>query len=156
MDGFHTFFNDTKARFFNFLIRMTGDADRAADAFQESYLRYWERYGKSTPNAALLFTIGRNVAVDGHRRRKNHHPLDDSHQDGQPDQESAVIIKESYRKVLDAMETLAPVDREILSLAVDGGFRYEQIAQITHMSTTNVKVKIHRAREKLRRYLKEA
>lgn len=167
MDGFQTFFNETRTRFFNFLIRLTGDADRAADAFQESYTRYWQRYGQQPYNTGLLFTIGRNIAIDGHRRQKRHRPLDvqidaqiydqiaDQSRNYQPDQEAAVIIKEEYRNVLAAMETLEPIERELLSLAADGGFRYEQIGQITHISTVNVKVKIHRARQKLRRYLEE-
>lgn len=156
MDGFQTFFNETKGRFLNFLIRLTGDADRAADAFQESYLRYWQRYRKETPNAGLLFTIGRNIAIDGYRNRKPQQPIDEQHRDGQCDPETTVIIKESYGRVLDALASLAPIERELLSLAADGDFRYSQIAEITRMSEGNVKVKIHRARQKLRRHLKEA
>jgi len=153
LDGFQAFFNETKSRFFHFLIRMTGDANRAGDVFQESYMRYWERYGQSVPNVQLLFTIGRNIAIDGHRRRKHQKPLDDQTCDNRPDQETAVIVKETYLNTLAAMETLDPLEREVLSLAADGGFRYEQIAQITQLSTANVKIKIHRARQKLRRYL---
>jgi RNA polymerase sigma-70 factor, ECF subfamily len=153
LDGFQAFFNETKTRFFHFLIRMTGDADYATDAFQESYLRYWKRYGQNPPNIGLLFTIGHNIAIDGHRRRKHQAPLDDQVCDDRPDQESAVIIKEDYLNMLAAMKTLDPLEREVLSLAADGGFRYEQIAKMTGLSTANVKVKIHRARQKLRRYL---
>jgi len=156
LDGFQTFFNETKGRFLNFLIRLTGDADRAADAFQEAYLRYWQRYSKKAPNAGLLFTIGRNIAIDGHRSRKPHLPIDEQHRDERCDPESTVIVKESYGRVLEALAALDPAERELLSLAADGGFRYSQIAKITRMSEANVKVKIHRARQKLRRYLKEA
>jgi RNA polymerase sigma-70 factor (ECF subfamily) len=156
LDGFQTFFNETKGRFLNFLIRLTGDADRAADAFQESYLRYWKRYGQKTPNVRLLFTIGRNIAMDGHRSRRPHQPIDEQRRDERPDPESTVIVKEAYGRVLEALTSLDPAERELLSLAVDGGFRYSQIAEITRMSEANVKVKIHRARQKLRRYLKEA
>ena len=156
MDGFLTFFDQTKERFLNFLIRLTGDADRAADAFQESYLRYWQRYSQKAPNTGLLFTIGRNIAIDGHRRQKPHQPVDENQQNEGADPESTVIIKENYRRVLDAMASLDPTERELLSLVVDGGFRYQEIARMTRLSEANVKVKIHRARQKLRRYLKEA
>ena len=156
VDSFQTFFNDTKGRFLNFLIRLTGDADRAADAFQESYLRYWKRYGRKEPNVRLLFTIGRNIAIDGHRNRKAQQCLDENCPDKAPDPESAVIVKESYGRMLKALAALDPGERELLSLAADGHFRYSQIALITRMSEANVKVKIHRARQKLRRHLKEA
>lgn len=156
MDGFQTFFNETRERFLNFLIRLTGDPDRAADAFQESYLRYWKRYGRKTPNVRLLFTIGRNIAIDGHRSRKPLDPLDEQCRDTGPDPESTVIVREAYGRMLEAMASLNPAERELLSLAADGGFRYSQIARITRMSEANVKVKIHRARQKVRCYLKEA
>jgi RNA polymerase sigma-70 factor (ECF subfamily) len=156
LDEFQNFINETKTRFLNFLIRLTGNADHAADAFQESFLRYWERYDRDKPNAALLFTIGRNIAMDGHRRHKPHQPLDEQSHDTRPDQESALIVKESYGRVLAAMEQLDPVERELLSLVMDGGFRYEEIGRMTKMSVANVKVKIHRARQKLRDHLKEA
>ena len=155
MDGFQTFFNETRGRFFNFLVRLTGDAERAADAFQESYLRYWQRYRKKAPSIGLLFTIGRNIAIDGHRRQKPHQPVDEQQQDEGADPESTVIIKENYYRVLDAMASLDPTERELLSLVVDGGFRYQEIARMTRLSEANVKVKIHRARQKLRHCLKE-
>ena len=154
--NFNIFFNDTKARFFNFLIRLTGDKDRAADAFQESYLRYWQRYGKQAPNTGLLFTIGRNIAFDGHRRKKHHQPISEEKADDRQSQEQTVIVKEEYNRVMKAMDSLDPVERQVLSLAVDGGFRYEQIAEMTQLSLANVKVKIHRARRKLQDSLKEA
>ena len=119
-------------------------------------MRYWQRYGKQAPNTGLLFTIGRNLAVDGHRRKKNHLPVAEEKADDRQNQEQAVIVKEEYDRVMKAMETLDPVDRQVLSLAADGGFRYEQIAEMTQLSVANVKVKIHRARRKLHDYLKEA
>lgn len=155
MKEFQTFFQQTRERFFNFLLRLTGNADRAADIFQESYTRYWERYGDRDPNAGLLFTIGRNAAIDGHRRRSRQQPFDDNCMDERPSQETALVVKESYRQVLAAMALLDPLERQVLSLAIDGGFRYEEIARITGISTTNVKVKIHRARRKLRRHIEE-
>lgn len=155
MERFQKFFQQTRERFFNFLLRMTGDSDRAADVFQESYTRYWERYGRQEPNVALLFTIGRNAAIDGHRMRGRYQPLDEACADRRPNQEACLIIKDSCRQVLAAMELLDPLERQVLSLAVDGGFRYDEIARITGISCGHVKVKVHRARQKLRRHLKE-
>lgn len=152
---FQEFFSRTRHRFFNFLLRMTGSTERAEEIFQESYTRYWERYGQELPNVKLLFAIGRNAAVDGHRRRNRERPLDDTRCDGGPDQEAALIAKESCRRMLDALQMLDPAERQLLSLAADGGLRYEEIARISGISIANVKVRIHRARQKLRRSLQE-
>ena len=152
---FQKFYKETRGRFYNFLVRLTGDCERAADVFQDSYMRYWERYGRQEPNARLLFTIGRNAAIDGYRRRGREQPIEEAHRDSAPDQESALIVKESYRRVLAALRSLDPLERELLSLAADGELRYDDIAGIAGISPGNVKVKIHRARQKLRQFLQE-
>ena len=97
LEKFQSFYEQIKARFFNYLLRLTGDGERAADAFQESFVRYWQRYGSDTLNVKLLYTIGRNLAVDGHRRRQRLQPIDDHHEDDRPSQESAMIVKESFQ-----------------------------------------------------------
>jgi RNA polymerase sigma-70 factor (ECF subfamily) len=157
LDTFETFYQQTRGRFFNYLVRLVGDYDKAADIFQESYARYWEHYGRQEPSAGLLFTIGRNAVIDSRRRKGgSEQPYEDLVRDHQPDQETAMVAKESYRRVLTAMGSLKPLEREVLALAVDGEFTYEEIARITRVSVANVKVKVHRARQRLRSLLKEA
>jgi RNA polymerase sigma-70 factor (ECF subfamily) len=155
LDKFQIFYQQTRTRFFNYLLRMTADIDLAGEIFQESYARYWEHYGRREPSVGLLFTIGRNALVDHHRTRKHAMCYEDRCEDDQPDQETALIGKESYQQVQAAMSALPSLDREVLALAVDGGFAYEEIARLTDLSMANVKVKIHRARQKLRRLLKD-
>ena len=152
---FQKFYTETRGRFYNFLVRLTGDSERAADVFQDSYLRYWERYGRQEPNVRLLFTIGRNAVIDGCRRRGREQPIEEAHRCSAPDQETTLIVKESYRRVLAALRSLDPLERELLSLAADGELRYDDIAGIAGISPGNVKVKIHRARQKLRQFLQE-
>jgi RNA polymerase sigma factor (sigma-70 family) len=156
LDTFETFYQQTRGRFFNYLVRLVGDYDKAADIFQESYARYWEHYSRQKPSAGLLFTIGRNAVIDSRRRSGGEQPYEDCLRDHRPDQETALVTKESYRRVLTAMNRLKPLEREVLALAVDGGFTYEEIARITRISVANVKVKVHRARQRLRSLLKEA
>lgn len=143
-------------RFFNYLMRLVGDYDKAADVFQESYARYWEHYGRRKPSVGLLFTIGRNAVIDNGRQQVGEQSYEDCVRDHRPDQEAAVVGKESYHRVLNAMRRLKPLEREVLALAVDGEFTYEDIARITRISVGNVKVKVHRARQRLRSMLKEA
>jgi RNA polymerase sigma-70 factor (ECF subfamily) len=155
LDDFLTFYRDTKSRFYNFLLRMTADPDLAAELFQESFTRYWQRYGRRKPNAGLLFTIGRNALIDHRRQHRQGLCYEDRCRDGQPDQETALIGKQAYQRVLAAMEQLDVVEREVLALVVDSCFSYREIARITDLSLANVKVKVHRARKRLRELLKE-
>jgi RNA polymerase sigma factor (sigma-70 family) len=156
LDRFQTFYRQTKARFFNYLLRMTADPDLAGDIFQEGYARYWKRYGSREPSVELLFTIGRNAVIDHRRRQKQVLCYEDRCPDAGPDQETIMIGKQAYQQVLTALDSLEQTERDVLALAVDGGFSYDEIARMTDLSPGNVKVKVHRARQKLRRVLKEA
>jgi RNA polymerase sigma-70 factor (ECF subfamily) len=155
LNKFQKFYQQTRTRFYHYLLRMTNDIDLAGDIFQESYMRYWERYARREPSAGLLFTIGRNAIFDHYRKRKHTMCYEDRCEDKRPDQETVLIGKESCQRVLTAMSTLPPLDREVLSLAVDSGFAYSEIARITDLSVGNVKMKVHRARQKLRRILED-
>ena len=67
--------------------------------------------------------------------------------------EQSALHMEEYQRVRESVDNLPETDREILSLAV-GGLAYKEIASILGISETNVKVKIHRARMKLRQMLR--
>ena len=63
------------------------------------------------------------------------------------------MVREEYRRVLDAMGTLENDERDILALAVSGDLSYREISVIAGISESNVKVKVHRARLKLRKIM---
>ena len=64
------------------------------------------------------------------------------------------MIREDYRRVVDALQQLSLTEREILSLVISSGLSYRAVAEIVGTSESNVKVKVHRARLKLRAILK--
>ena len=59
------------------------------------------------------------------------------------------MVREQYRQVLSAMQTLDADERDILALAVSSELSYREISTIAGISEANVKVKVHRARAKL-------
>jgi RNA polymerase sigma-70 factor (ECF subfamily) len=59
-------------------------------------------------------------------------------------------VREDYRRVLTAMQKLAPEERDVLSLVVSSDLSYREIAKVTGTSEGNVKVRVHRARVKLK------
>jgi RNA polymerase sigma-70 factor (ECF subfamily) len=63
------------------------------------------------------------------------------------------MVREEYRQVLAAMQTLEADERDILALAVSSQMSYREISTITGISEANVKVKVHRARTKLRQII---
>lgn len=154
MDALQTFYHQYKDRFFAYLLRMTGDYELARDLMQEAFTRMLEHYGQERYSAALLFTIGRNALLDHVRKNRRNCALDAEPADSACDQEKVHLVKEAYRRVLRAMQQLQPDERDILSLAVAAELSYRDIAAVAGISEANVKVKVHRARVKIRSILK--
>ncbi len=152
---FRAFYNEHKDRLFGYLLRKSGNYWLAADMMQESFTRYLESYGAEEENPALLFTIGRNLLLDAIRKDRSDVSYEDQKHASAVDQESAYQLQDEVRRVLAALQQLDDEDRDILSLLTSSGLPYREIAQITGNSEANIKVKIHRARIKLKKILRE-
>jgi RNA polymerase sigma-70 factor, ECF subfamily len=156
MGDIEAFYRAGKDRLFGYLVRMTANHDLSADVMQESFVRYIEHYGSGPCQSPLLYRIARNALNDHFRRNNRFTGMDDSIEDSCATPEQTVEDRDAFQQVLKAMQKLKPDDREILSLATgDGNLSYQQIGEITGNSEANVKVRIHRARLKLREILKK-
>ncbi|MGD8993177.1 MAG: RNA polymerase sigma factor [Desulfobacterales bacterium] len=150
MDEFRAFYNRYKNMLFAYLMRTGGDYDLSGDIMQESFARYLARYGRSKLSAPLLFRIARNALTD-HRRKSNRNtPLRDENEPSGGNPEHHLMVRDEYRRTLSAMQHLDVVERDILSLVVSSDLSYREIAEIHNTSEQNVKVRVHRARVKLR------
>lgn len=155
MENFQDFYKKQKDKLFSYLIRMTGDYYLAMDIMQESFLRCLEKYRNKTMNRSLLYTIARNVLIDISRRDKKKVAFEQEVVDQTADQENEFRIKQEYRKVLSAMNKLEKEEREILALVLTEDLKYREIASITGINEGNVKVRVHRARLRLKEILQE-
>ena len=153
MQNFREFYRKHRERLFAYLMRSTGDYHLASDILQESFTRYLEKYGKEGSSAALLYTIARNAVIDGHRKQGRNTQLFDERQHPQDNPEAHLMVREDYRRMLAAILELAPQERDILSLVVSSDLSYREIGRITGTSEGNVKVRVHRARVKLRKMM---
>lgn len=150
------FYEDYKGKIFSYLMRMTsGDYDLSQDIVQESFTRYLEHYGTENRSLPLLYAIARNVLIDHGRRSQYQQPIGQDHKDTSIGQETEFMVREEYRRVLLGFERLEKDEKDILTLVVSGDLTYRQIASIAGMSEANVKVKVHRARIKLKRILED-
>jgi RNA polymerase sigma factor (sigma-70 family) len=134
-------------------MRSTGDYYLSGDLLQESFTRYLEKYGEKGPNAALLYTIARNAVVDGHRKQGRDLQFFDEQEYSKHNPETHMTVREDYRRVLAAMQELAPEEKDVLSLVVSSDLSYREIARITGTSEGNIKVRVHRARVKLKKMM---
>ena len=72
-DAFHAVLSERSGRWYNACLRITRDADLAADAVQDALLKAWNRRDDFRGEAALdswIHRIALNAAIDLTRRRK--------------------------------------------------------------------------------------
>jgi RNA polymerase sigma-70 factor, ECF subfamily len=153
VDTFRTFYLTQRNKLFGYLMRLLGNYQLASDIMQESFARYLEHYGTQPQNVSLLFTIARNLVWNNTRKKTNNKELENDIEDVTINPEEQLLVRESYRKVLSAMQKLKKSQRDLLALTVSSDLSYREIANILGISETNVKVKVHRARILLKELL---
>jgi RNA polymerase sigma-70 factor (ECF subfamily) len=153
VDTFRSFYRTQRKKLFGYLMRLTGNYPLASDIMQESFARYLEHYGPRTQNVSLLFTIARNLVWDNTRKKTNHTEIENNIEDVTFNPEEQLLVRESYRNVLFAMQKLKKSQRDLLALTVSSDLSYREIANILGISEANVKVKVHRARILLKELL---
>jgi RNA polymerase sigma-70 factor (ECF subfamily) len=149
------FYRDCKNRIFNYLMRLTGDYGMAGEIMQETFARHLEHYGQGNREIPILYGIARNLFTDELRRRKHEAAGGKEGEEPSLDQEHRLTVRSEYRRVLSAMKLLDEEEREILALAAGEDLSYREIASLVGVSEVNVKVKVHRARLRLREILRE-
>ena len=153
MDTYGAFYRENKDRLYAYLLRMTGEPQSALDLVQESFARYLGRYGRRERNKALLYTIARNAALDDFRKQK---PVEFdvyTYQDSGADPEQRIIDQERFNRMMTAIAGMASLDQELISLVTTTDLTYREIGRVLKISEANVKVRVHRARTKLREHL---
>ena len=128
--------------------RVTGDASLAEDACQEAFLRAFRALGRFRPEAsfrAWLRTIAVRCAIDVMRRRRPDAPLPPDPAGAPEDtrHEDADLLRA-------ALAALSPLEREILLARELEGVDDKEIARRLDMTVTAVRVRIHRARRRVR------
>lgn len=154
-EKYNLFYNQYKNKLFSYLLARSKDYEVAQDVMQESFTRHFQHYGQEAViSPALLFTIARNALTDHFRYQKRFRVSDDVTPQTDEREERSLETKETTAEVHAALEQLPAVDREILTLAV-AGVHYKEIATTLKLTEANVKVRVHRARVKLRKILKK-
>lgn len=156
-DAFHTVLNERSARWYNACLRITRDADLAADAVQEALLKAWDRRHEFRGEAALdtwIHRIALNAAIDLTRRRKRRAEEELEPDDFESPPESAPegeYQQESFgRDLTAAMQRLTHNERQSFVLKHVEGWKLDEIAEALGTNANNVKSILFRAVRKLR------
>lgn len=145
--------------------RLLGDPDAACDVVQEAFLRLCrEEPQRVSPHLAeWLFTVCRNLATDllrkDRRMRQRTSVLEpsaddlDEVPDTSPDPSRSAESRDTTATVLTLLEKLPPNQREVIRLKFQGGLSYQEIANVTGLSVSNVGFLMHTGLKTLRKQM---
>lgn len=146
-------------RYARYATRMLGSVDAAEDAVQDAFVRAYDQLAQcQEPDKFVgwFFLILRNRCFAEQRRTRTHAPLEAAGAvaaRGQAD--DGTESTERLRALQQALLDLTPEQREVFVLKHVEGLSYGEIAERLHTSVPSLKMRMHRAYDRLREQLRE-
>ena len=145
-------------RIYNFLARMTMSKMLAEDLTQNVFLRmikYRNSYREGNRFHSWIYQIARNVFSDHYQMHKNKFSgfVDvEKMSEVIADKEESMEQDEREKILHRSLAMLNEEQRELLVLTRFQHLKYEEVAVIMDTTVANIKVKVHRAIQKLREH----
>ena len=151
MTDFSAFYKRYASEVFRFALYLSGEWGEAEDITSETFVRVWASATQLEMRTvkSYLFTIARNLFLQGLRKRSRHVALTPKLPDSQPGLQAQIEQQAELRAVLARLQKLPEIDRAALLLKTLDEMPYEEIARVLGISVSSAKVKVHRARVKL-------
>jgi RNA polymerase sigma-70 factor (ECF subfamily) len=148
MTGIEALYKKYAADVYHFSLYLSGERGEAEDITSETFVRAWASFEpiRVATVKGYLFTIARNLFLQGLRKKSRQVALHDDLRDPQASPSAQAEGKQELRAVLAGLQRLPEVDRAALAMRAFDEMPYEEIAQALGISLAAVKVKIHRAR----------
>lgn len=139
------------AEIYRFAYWLTGDSSEAEDITSETLIRAWVKFDKIRTETlkAYLFTIARNIYLEGKRKTPEQAVLYDFYPDPNPGPEQQIELQSEIKSVQNFLQMLSEIDRTAFILRVQQEMPYVEIARALGISLSTAKVKVHRVRRKL-------
>ncbi len=145
-------------RIYAYCLRFIGNKEEAQDIFQEAFAKFFESAKQDrlmTNVPAFLLRITRNICINFVRKKEALL----SYEDYMAPEASSQDSNELLQLIKSALELLSEDSREIFILREYDGLSYKDIAEIIDEPISTVKIRIFRAKQKIREilepYLKE-
>ncbi len=142
----------------HYALTLTGNLDQARDVVQDTLLKLCRQPPDSFQGnlAPWLFTVCRNGAFDlqrKERRMTTAAELSEQPSTMQQSPEATVIARDSADRVFRMLDQLPDNQQEVIRLKFQNEMTYQEIADVTGLSVTNVGFLLHTAIKRLRELL---
>lgn len=140
-------------RVYHFVHQMTRQHQDAEDITQQTFIKAYHHLARFDPRRPMinwLLTIARHTALNHFRGAKKWEEMPAETAGHEPSPARQIEQKEQHDNLWErARELLAPREFEILWLRFAEQLSTEETAQVVGLTTTHVKVLVHRARQTL-------
>lgn len=139
---------------YRFILKNIRDEDKAKDVVQDTYTKLWEKVGNVDAKKvkSYLFTTAYHTMIDRIRKDKREVDLQEAKISGLGIENGGYS---DLKEILDKAVALLPdIQKSVLLLRDYEGYSYKEIAEITQLNESQVKVYIYRARVFLKGHLK--
>jgi|WetSurMetagenome_2_1015567.scaffolds.fasta_scaffold559667_1 RNA polymerase sigma-70 factor, ECF subfamily len=139
------------AAVFRFTLSLTRDRHQAEDITSETFVRAWARNDRIHTETlrGYLFTIARNLFLDGRRSSRRQATLDETLADPAPGPAERAVAGVALERVDRLLRTLPETDRSAFLLRVQQDLPYAEVARVLGISLVAARVKVHRVRVRL-------
>ncbi len=144
-----------------YACRLTGDADRARDVVQETFVRLCSQSPAELDGhaAAWLYTVCRRRALDVRRKERRMSMLSVVQAEARPAAElgpqAVAEGRERGGRLMELLAALPERQQEAVVLKYQGGLSYAEIAGVMGTNVNNVGVLMHKAMTTLRKRMME-
>jgi len=146
--SFEEIYNELKTPLYTIIFRITQNHSVAEELLHDVFIKLYG-FSPDTPvknPRAYIFKIARNLAIDEIRKSRQISDIDDPGQ-------LIYLPAENVVQKLDierALKTLPLTESQILTLHINGGFKFREIADITDLPLGTVLWKYRSSLNKLR------
>lgn len=149
-------FRQYQTPLFRYVIRITGDRERAADIVQDTFVRAFGALATRPPPAnpsAWLYRIATNLTYDHLRRQKRwHHWWMRTKPESGQRFEAAVATAHMVRACL---RRLSAKEAEVLLLYEYTGLNAREIGDLLGENAATIRKRLERARDRFRRFYEQ-
>jgi RNA polymerase sigma-70 factor (ECF subfamily) len=130
---------------YRFIVKNIRHTEDAQDIVQSAFEKLWINREQVLPEKvkSYLFTVAYHQMID-HIRKTNKMPL--SEDTFIPHQQITQADEELKQVLMRAINELNPIQKSLVLLKDYEGYSYQEIGEIMHLSESQVKVYLHRAR----------
>lgn len=144
--------DDYSDALYRFVLKNIKDEEKAKDIIQDTFEKFWHKKDdvQAGKEKSYLFTTAYHTLIDVTRREKKQGNFKEV-------KEESYSVNNQYsdlQEVLQEAINQLPEDQKAVIMLRDyEGYAYDEIAEITNLSVSQVKVYIFRGRKFLQQYL---